>query len=925
MPPCLIVACSLLIVVLQASVPAWAEENSQKEISLYVESGIRHSARSVAFSDDDRLIATGSLDRTIKIWDAHSSRELMTLPNDKMSSFLIFLPRRPVLASANEDGTITVWDIETGALIASVMCAHSGSPIAVADSGSTLICADEVGEVIRRWNTATFEELSSMPIQMSEKLTAWRLSTDGALIAGHNSQGHFEIVNLSTWKVVGRLPTKKPFAIDSIAFAREGGRVVTNEEYSSLTAWQWDRSDGRPAHVEGTIEAPGIHAVCFSHDGQRVAYASESGDIVILDTSAWKETGRLRSYSNRIENVGLARDSKELAIQVWYDSHFNWNLEKGALVTDGDTAITYDNNHLFEKEGTLFGKDFRVINQQDYLRLERENGQEILTLVLLDKTRNWVAVAPDGRFDTNMNLADIAGVHWVLSGKSLDPLPLEIFMRDYYEPRLLPRALAGELFSPLPSPTELNRAQPTIEIKPIEVEDAQAGLAAVTVEIASDTVKVLREGKPVSMKSGAYDLRLFRNGQLVGQFPDPTDEVIAGEQKRDQVLAQWRKQHALTLDPKTGKQTVTFRGIKLPRTVGLKAVEFSAYAFNVDRVKSATARSTLAVPEELTPRQGRAYVVTIGINRFEHNRMPPLTFAVNDATRLNAELSTRLKTVIDSQTGHPLFGETNVIPITLVTDFERETGSGVVNHATKQRIKAVIDTLAGKPVDRGWLKSIANAEQLMPAQPEDLVVIAFSTHGDTDQNGEFYLMPSDLGGSSDPQDLWRHAISSEELSAWLRPVDAGELVMIVDACHSAATVENQEFKPGPMGSRGLGQLAFDKGMRILAASQRDQYALETGETQQGLLSYALVREGLGERAADFQPEDGRIQLAEWLTYGVTRVPGLYEDYRTGKLKPRAATPLNQPEEKQFISIQQPALFDFARGRELTLMMGTRRK
>ena len=42
------------------------------------------------------------------------------------------------------------------------------------------------------------------------------------------------------------------------------------------------------------------------------------------------------------------------------------------------------------------------------------------------------------------------------------------------------------------------------------------------------------------------------------------------------------------------------------------------------------------------------------------------------------------------------------------------------------------------------------------------------------------------------------------------------MVMIIDACHSAGSVEHEGFKPGPMGSRGLGQLAYNKRMRILA-------------------------------------------------------------------------------------------------------------
>ena len=56
-----------------------------------------------------------------------------------------------------------------------------------------------------------------------------------------------------------------------------------------------------------------------------------------------------------------------------------------------------------------------------------------------------------------------------------------------------------------------------------------------------------------------------------------------------------------------------------------------------------------------------------------------------------------------------------------------------------------------------------------------------------------------------------------------------ELVLIVDACPtSAASIESEGFKPGPLGSRGLGQLAYDKRMRVLAASQSDQAAREMG-------------------------------------------------------------------------------------------------
>jgi uncharacterized caspase-like protein len=142
-----------------------------------------------------------------------------------------------------------------------------------------------------------------------------------------------------------------------------------------------------------------------------------------------------------------------------------------------------------------------------------------------------------------------------------------------------------------------------------------------------------------------------------------------------------------------------------------------------------------------------------------------------------------------------------------------------------------------------------------------LVILAFSGHGYTDPQGRFYLLPSDAGMDSTITDAkLPKFISSDELSQWLRDVDAGELVMIIDACHSAASVP-EAFKPGPMGDRGLGQLAYDKGMQILAATQADNVALESERLGQGLLTYALVQDGLKARkaASDGNPAQSRQQ------------------------------------------------------------------
>jgi hypothetical protein len=150
------------------------------------------------------------------------------------------------------------------------------------------------------------------------------------------------------------------------------------------------------------------------------------------------------------------------------------------------------------------------------------------------------------------------------------------------------------------------------------------------------------------------------------------------------------------------------------------------------------------------------------------------------------------------------------------------------------------------------------------------------------------------------------------------------MVMIIDACHSAATVDVEGFKPGPMGSRGLGQLAYDKRMRILTSTQANDVALESDLIKQGLLTYALTHDGIEAGQADFKPIDRVITLGEWLEYGVSRVPSLYEEVKSGELKGFgrgetrglvAGSPKKNDSSDKKRAYQQPSLFDFSRRRD----------
>jgi hypothetical protein len=61
-------------------------------------------------------------------------------------------------------------------------------------------------------------------------------------------------------------------------------------------------------------------------------------------------------------------------------------------------------------------------------------------------------------------------------------------------------------------------------------------------------------------------------------------------------------------------------------------------------------------------------------------------------------------------------------------------------------------------------------------------------------------------------------------------------------------------------------------MYVLTASQSFQAAQEVSRIGHGLLTYALIVEGLEKGLADFEPKDGQVVGREWLDYATLRVP-----------------------------------------------------
>jgi hypothetical protein len=446
-------------------------------------------------------------------------------------------------------------------------------------------------------------------------------------------------------------------------------------------------------------------------------------------------------------------------------------------------------------------------------------------------------------------------------------LPLEIFMRDYYTPGLLQRVLRGEKLPEAQSIAKIkNRVQPDVKVMSVTPSAAMPGRVDVVVHAESrneqkrdEHANPLRDAKgDVEMQpSGLRDLRLFRDGQMVA------DGYLEG---------------------KLYDGDYVFRNVMLKSNAG--KVTFTAYAFNDERIKSPT--STLDYeprsPRSLRGSKPHAYLLQIGVNQYVGNHCE-LHYAVSDAD----VLSTTLAAAMSAHGYEP-------VPVKLVAPANGDPAA-----AGKQRIREELQKIAAT------------------ATPDDAFFMTFSGHGysnSAESGGGFYILPSGMTGSCREvnEEILQSAISADELAQWLRPIDAGEMTLILDACDSAASVQSADFKPGPMGSRGLGQLAYDKRMRVLAASQADESAQESDQLLHGVLTYILTQKGLVEHKADWKPVDQKITVAEWLGYAAFAVP----QYTLDPAKITATKGVGGRFVSAGKTIQIPALFDFSKTDTLQL-------
>ncbi|HEY4329074.1 MAG TPA: WD40 repeat domain-containing protein [Phycisphaerae bacterium] len=281
--------------------------------------GHKRDVNSVAISSDGKLIASGSTDGTVKIWDVDGKNTATRTSDQGAITAVAFSPDGKLVAAGSQSGDIIMWERDGEK---DRFSKTSGSSrivqISFLPDGKTFATAS-MDHTLRIWDTATGDEKATLKAH-KYSIAGMALYPDATKSVSIDSNG-----NLSTWSLskASEVSTIEPLK------SGEGRATAISPDGKTILAGYYDGTvlflDADTNKELRRVKLPDpINYFAYSPDGKTVAVATQGTDISLLDPATAKTTSTLKGHGRPVLQVTWSPDGKRLisgsmdtTLRVW--------------------------------------------------------------------------------------------------------------------------------------------------------------------------------------------------------------------------------------------------------------------------------------------------------------------------------------------------------------------------------------------------------------------------------------------------------------------------------------------------------------------------------------------------------------------------------------------------------------------------------
>jgi len=307
---------------------SYAERPAEKWLlRLNLDTKHEEPVSSAAFSPDGKLLATGSIDKTVKLWNMASGKEIgmLRMSGDFPVTYLEFSPDGRTIAAVGTDvderkpGRVSVHDADNfklrfytnghGGQINSIAFSPDGRLLATAGRDKTVSLFDAARGVLRRQITGHNGPVNSV-----------KFSPDGKILASASSDGTVRLWDPASGKEIRRLQviggadgiSHRRGGVRTVKFTSDGKWIVTvGEDAMNL----WEASSGKQI-LEWYGQNGGVVIAEVSPDGKTLAVTERKAEqtVVLWDIEPMKKLATLSGRMDPVKSIALSPDGKTLAI-----------------------------------------------------------------------------------------------------------------------------------------------------------------------------------------------------------------------------------------------------------------------------------------------------------------------------------------------------------------------------------------------------------------------------------------------------------------------------------------------------------------------------------------------------------------------------------------------------------------------------------
>jgi WD40 repeat protein/serine/threonine protein kinase/tetratricopeptide (TPR) repeat protein len=249
--------------------------------------GLIHSGNvlSMTFSPDGRLLATGTYEKSVQIWEVATRKPIgQSIPQPDMVNSVEFSQDGHWLLTATGfrdhrvPSSARVWDVETGKPVSPPLSHPETIRGGVLTPDGRFAITGGYDGLVRFWDCSTWQ-LSGEPVKLPAQVMAMSLSPDGLFLAVGCNSGDAFVLDVPGRRLAGP-PLRHPAPLNAVRFHPDDGVVATGCADSTARLWDWSSGQqvGPPL-----VHQNSVNGVDFSPDGRRLVTGAEDKFARIWD------------------------------------------------------------------------------------------------------------------------------------------------------------------------------------------------------------------------------------------------------------------------------------------------------------------------------------------------------------------------------------------------------------------------------------------------------------------------------------------------------------------------------------------------------------------------------------------------------------------------------------------------------------------